>query len=91
MPYFNEMLEVESSDLRIRKLDERVVAALRLRAKHKGYSLEAELRETLQDEVKREKRAIVAEHVEMLKKLRDKYGTFSDSAVLIRDERDTRG
>jgi len=39
----------------------------------------------------REKQAIVAEHEEMLKKLRDKYGTFSDSALLIREERDTRG
>jgi len=79
------------TDLRIRKLDEWVVAALKVRAKRKGHSLEAELRETLQDDVKREKRAVVAEHEEMLKKLRDKYGIFSDSAVLIREERDTRG
>jgi hypothetical protein len=79
------------TDLRIRKLDEWVVAALKVRAKRKGHSLEAELRETLQGDVMREKRAIVAEHQEMLKQLRDKYGTFSDSVFLLREERDTRG
>ena len=79
------------ADLRIRKLDDWVITAFKSRATLKGHSLEAELRETLRSDIMREKQAIFAEHVEMLNKLRDKYGTFSDSAILIREERDTRG
>ena len=78
-------------DLRIRRLDDWVAEALRARAKRNGHSLEEELREALRHDVKREKEQLVAEHMEMLKTLRDKYGTFSDSTLLIREDRDARG
>jgi plasmid stability protein len=78
-------------DLRIRRLDDWVAEALRARAKRNGDSLEEVLREVLRHDVKREKEQFVAEHMEMLKRLRDKYGTFSDSTLYIREERDARG
>jgi plasmid stability protein len=78
-------------DLRIRRLDDWVAVAFRDRAKRNGHSLEEELRQALRQDVKREKEQLVVEHLEMLKTLRDKYGTFSDSALLIREDRDARG
>jgi hypothetical protein len=38
-----------------------------------------------------EKARLVTEHREMVARLRDRYGTFCDSATLIREDRDARG
>jgi plasmid stability protein len=79
------------SELRIRKLEEWVAAALRARARRHGRSLEEELRVLLREVVLREKKALADRAAGRLDKLRQKYGTFSDSAVLIREDRDARG
>jgi plasmid stability protein len=79
------------SELRIRKLEEWVTAALRARARRHDRSLEEELRVLLRDDVLREKKALVDRAACRLEKLRQKYGTFSDSATLIREDRDARG
>lgn len=79
------------SELRIRKLDEWVTDALRARARRHSRSLEEELRVVLREDVLREKRALAERAAARLDKLRQKYGVFSDSALLIREDRDARG
>jgi antitoxin FitA len=79
------------TDVRIRNVDPWVLESLKLRAKGNGNSLEGELREILRHEAMRPKQALAEELRRMRGELREKYGTFSDSAVLIREDRDARG
>jgi plasmid stability protein len=79
------------SELRIRKLDDWVTAALRARARRHDRSLEEELRVLLRDDVLREKKALADRAAGRLDKLREKYGTFPDSTAFIREDRDARG
>ncbi len=79
------------TELRIRKVDDWVVESLRLRARSKGQSLEGALRELLRQEAMRPKLELANELRQMREELRKKYGTFSDSTVLIREDRDARG
>jgi antitoxin FitA len=79
------------TELRIRNVDEWVVEALRLEARSNGKSLEEALRELLSKEAMRRKQALADELREMRGELKKKYGTFTDSAALIREDRDARG
>jgi antitoxin FitA len=79
------------TDVRIRNVDPWVLESLRLRARENGNSLEAELREMLCKEAMRPKQELAEELRRMRAELREKYGTFSDSAALIREDRDARG
>jgi plasmid stability protein len=79
------------TEVRIRNVDEWIVESLRARARAKGNSLEGELRELLSQEAMRPKQALASELRQMREQLRNKYGTFSDSAALIREDRDKRG
>ncbi len=79
------------TEVRIRNVDDWVVVALRLRARADGQSLEGSLRELLRQEAMRPKLALADELRRMRAQLRQKYGTFSDSTALIREERDERG
>jgi plasmid stability protein len=79
------------TDVRIRNVDPWVLESLRIRARENGNSLEGELRELLRQEARRPKRELSEELHRMRGELRDKYGTFSDSAALVREDRDVRG
>jgi plasmid stability protein len=79
------------SEIRIRKVADWVVDALRQRARSKGQSLEGALRDLLQQEAMRPKQELAAKLRQMREELRQKYGTFSDSTALIRQDRDARG
>ena len=79
------------TEVRIRNVDEWIVESLRTRARSKGNSLEGELRELLREEALRPKQELAGELRKMREELRKKYGTFSDSAALIREDRDARG
>lgn len=79
------------TDVRVRNVDEWVVDSLRTRARSNGNSLEGELRELLRQEAMRPKQELAAELRGMLDEMREKYGTFSDSAAVIREMRDERG
>jgi antitoxin FitA len=79
------------TELRIRNVDPWIVESLRLRARANGKSLEGELRELLRLEAMRPKERMAEEMRLMREELREKYGTFSDSAALIREDRDARG
>lgn len=79
------------TDVRIRNVDEWVVESLRGRARSEGQSLEGALRELLRQEAMRPKLELAGELRQMREKLRQKYGSFSDSTPGIREDRDTRG
>ena len=79
------------TEVRIRNVDDWVVESLRVRARSKGQSLEGALRDLLRQEAMRPKLELADELRRMREELHKKYGTFSDSAALIREERDSRG
>jgi plasmid stability protein len=85
------ILDSSMSELRIREIEDWVAAALKARARRQNRTLQEELRAVLRDDVLREKSALADRAAQRLEKFRAKYGTFSDSAVLIREDRDTRG
>lgn len=79
------------TEVRIRNVDNWVVDSIRKRARAKGQSLERALRDLLHQEAMRPKLELANELRQMRDELRKKYGTFSDSTPLIREERDRRG
>lgn len=79
------------ADLRVRNVDDKALEAIRARAKRHGRSLADEIRVILRDEATRPRREFAASARELLDELRTKHGTFSDSAALIRADRDERG
>ena len=79
------------TEVRIRNVDAWVVEELRKQARLKGQSLEGTLRELLAQEASRPRQELASKLREMREELRNKYGTFSDSTALIREERDARG
>jgi hypothetical protein len=79
------------SEIRVRNLEPWVVEMLRDQAQRAGCSLEGFLRERLREEAMR-KRLEWAEKLRVRREeLFQKYGLFSDSAELIRQDRDERG
>lgn len=78
-------------DVRVRNLDDNVVAEFKDRARRHGRSLEAELREVLTTEAFRLRRELAAKAQQFREELRAKYGEFPDSTADIREERDRLG
>jgi len=78
-------------EVRVRDVDDGVVAALKDRARRHGRSLAEELREVLTREAFRPRQ----ETTDRLQKLRDdiraECGVLPDSTPFIRSERDRRG
>lgn len=79
------------AEVRVRNIDDWVVSWFRAQAKQHGSSLEGELRRVLTETVLAKKKALSNEMRSQLDVLRKKYGTFSDSAIGIREDRDARG
>lgn len=79
------------ADVRVRKIEDWVVAYFRSRAKRHGTSLEGELRGLLREEARRPRQEFAQKARTMLDELKKKHGTFSDSAQLIRQDRNERG
>lgn len=78
-------------DVRVRNLDDNVVAELKDRAKRSGHSLEAELRSLLTAEAFRPRRELAKKLEAMREEIRAEYGTLPDSTPLIREQRDRWG
>lgn len=78
-------------ELRIRNVDDWVVEWHRTRAKRDGKTLEGELRQILTDSALASKRALADELRAGLDELRSQGRVFSDSAKLVREDRDARG
>jgi hypothetical protein len=79
------------SEVRVRNLEPWVVDMLRDQAQRAGYSLEGYLRERLRDEALRKRREWAGKLKARQDEYRHKYGVLSDSAELIRQDRDERG
>jgi plasmid stability protein len=79
------------TEVRIRNVDDWVVEWHRHQAKIAGRTLESELRQVVTEAALANKRVIADEMRAGLAELRAKYGTFSDSAEAIREDRDRRG
>jgi plasmid stability protein len=79
------------TEVRVRNVDDWVVEWHRHQAKLDGKSLESELREVLTDAALSKKRQIASEMRAGLQELRSQHGAFSDSAKIIREDRDRRG
>jgi plasmid stability protein len=80
------------AEIKVRQLDDRVVAALRARARKRGVSLEEEVRATLTASVAI-RRGTLARRAAALRALvgRAPGDPALDSARIIREERDARG
>jgi plasmid stability protein len=79
------------AEVRVRKLDDWVVDWFRTQARQHGDTLEGELRQVLTGLALARKQALAARLRDDLEAVRKQYGTFSDSAALIREDRDGRG
>jgi hypothetical protein len=79
------------SEIRVRNLEPWVVEMLRDQAQHAGCSLEGFLRERLREEAMRKRLEWAARLKARQDEFRRKYGVLSDSAELIRQDRDERG
>jgi plasmid stability protein len=79
------------ADIKVRKLPEWVVSALKARAERAGRSLEEDLRILLTEAASRPQKDRVAELDAFREMLRRKYGTLSDSTDQIRADREARG
>lgn len=80
------------SAIHVRNLEPWVVEMLRDQAQRAGCSsLESYLRDHLRDEAMRPRREWAAKLKARQDEFRQKYGVLSDSAELIRQDRDERG
>ncbi len=78
-------------ELRIRNVDDWVVEWHRTNARQGGKTLEGELRQILTDAALASKRALADELRADLDEFRAQGRVFSDSATLVREDRDRRG
>ena len=80
------------AELKVRQLDEHVADVLRARARHKGISLEEEVRQTLAASVDLGREAFARRAAAMRAAIGKKPGDPAlDSARIIREERDAWG
>jgi hypothetical protein len=80
------------AEVHVRKLEPWVVEMLRDQARHAGYkNLESYLRERLREEALRKRREFAARLEARQAEFRQKHGLVSDSAELIRQDREERG
>jgi antitoxin FitA len=79
------------TDVRVRDLDDDIVALLKDRARINGRSLEQELREALTELATRPKRELAERAARLRAEIKAESGVLTDSATFIREERDRRG
>ena len=78
-------------DVKVRRLPDWVVSALKTRAEVAGHSLEEQLRIVLTEAAEKPRHDRAAELTSFRRMLRRKYGTLSDSTEGIRKDREERG
>jgi plasmid stability protein len=78
------------ADVKVRKLEDRVVEYYRRRAERAGHSLEAELRKFLTEGTQKPKRDFAQRVKRRIERLRAKYGELPDSGPGIRGWREGR-
>ena len=78
------------TDVRVRDLDDDIVALLKDRARMNGRTLENELREALTELATRSKRELAEQAAQLRAAIKAESGVLTDSAPFIREERDRR-
>ena len=78
-------------ELRVRNMEEWVIAELKAQAKAHGHSLEAELRDQLREIALRPRREMAERAARLRNAIAQEHGLLLDSAAAIREERDARG
>ena len=78
------------ADVRVRNLDDDIVARLKDRARMNGRTLENELREALTELATRSRRELAEQAAELRAEIKSESGVLSDSAPFIREERERR-
>jgi plasmid stability protein len=84
-------VEFVMADIRVRNLDENIVAQLKDQARLHGKSLEGELRDALTELATRPRREAAEEAAQLREAIKAESGILTDSTPLIREERDHRG
>jgi plasmid stability protein len=79
------------TDVRVRDVDEEIVAQLKDRARANGRTLENELREALTELATRSRREIAESAAQLRASIKAESGVLTESAPFIREERDRRG
>ena len=77
-------------DVRVRNLDDNIVALLKDRARMNGRTLENELREALTELATRSKRELAEQVAQLRAAIKAESGVLTESAPFIREERDRR-
>jgi plasmid stability protein len=78
------------SELRIRNMDDWVIAELKAQAKAHGHSLEAELREQLHEITRRPRREMAERAARLREAIAQEHGLLPDSAPSTREQRAER-
>lgn len=78
-------------ELRVRDVESWIVDSIKANARKHGRSMEGEIKELLRTEAMRSKEKLRAELMAMYEDGKAKYGVLSDSTLLIREDRDSRG
>lgn len=79
------------ADIRVRNLDDHIVAQLKDQARLHGKSLEGELRDVLTELATRPRREFAAQAAQLRATIKSESGILTDSSRYIREERDHRG
>jgi plasmid stability protein len=79
------------TDVRVRNLDDDVVAQLKERARMNGRSLENEVRAALTELAMRPRREMAERATQLRASIKAESGVLVPSAPFIREERDRRG
>ena len=79
------------ADVRVRNLDDNIVAQLKDRARMHGNSLEGELRDVLTEVAMQPRREIAEQAAKLRTAMKAELGILNDSTPFIREERDSRG
>jgi plasmid stability protein len=79
------------AEVKIRKLEDWVVATHRARAKSAGHSLEEELRLLVTEAALAPQHRLAEKTAEFKERLRRRHGELPDSTPLVREDRDARG
>jgi plasmid stability protein len=79
------------SELRVRNIDDWVIAELKAQARVHGCSLEAELRDRLRELALRPRQEMADRAARLRLAIAQEHGLLPDSAEAIRQDRDARG
>lgn len=78
-------------DVRVRGVDEEVLAELKAQARRRGRTLNAELQDLLTEAATRPRREMIQRLEELHEAIRGEHGVLPDSTASIREERDRIG